>query len=51
MKKEYTIKELSEMYSLSTRTIVRHIESLVLKEKNKVLVPTDVVKLLEVRQK
>jgi len=49
MKKEYTIKELSDMYSVSTRTIVRHLESLILKEKNKVIVPLDVVKLLEVR--
>jgi DeoR/GlpR family transcriptional regulator of sugar metabolism len=49
MKKEYTIKELSDMYSVSTRTIVRHLEALILKEKNKVLIPYDVVKLLEVR--
>jgi len=49
MKKEYTIKELSDMYSVSTRTIVRHLDSLILKEKNKVLIPYDVVKLLEVR--
>jgi hypothetical protein len=49
MKNEYTIKELSDMYSVSTRTIVRHLENLILKEKNKVLVPLDVVKLLEVR--
>jgi hypothetical protein len=49
MKKEFTIKELSDMYSVSTRTIVRHLEALVLKEKNKVLIPYDVVKLLEVR--
>jgi hypothetical protein len=49
MKKEFTIKELSDMYSVSTRTIVRHLEALILKEKNKVLIPYDVVKLLEVR--
>jgi predicted secreted Zn-dependent protease len=49
MKKEYTIKELSDIYSVSTRTIVRHLETLVLKEKNKVLIPYDVAKLLEVR--
>jgi hypothetical protein len=49
MKNEYTIKELSDMYSVSTRTIVRHLENLILKEKNKILVPLDVVKLLEVR--
>jgi predicted secreted Zn-dependent protease len=49
MKKEYTIKELSDIYSVSTRTIVRHLEALILKEKNKVLIPYDVVKLLEVR--
>jgi DNA-binding MarR family transcriptional regulator len=49
MKKEYTIKELSDIYSVSTRTIVRHLDSLILKEKNKILIPYDVVKLLEVR--
>jgi hypothetical protein len=49
MKKEYTIKELSDMYSVSTRTIVRHLEALILKDKNKVLIPYDVAKLLEVR--
>ena len=49
MKKQYTIKELSDRYSVSTRTIVRHLDSLILKDKNKVLIPFDVVELLEVR--
>lgn len=49
MKEHYTIKELSDKYYVSTRTIVRHLKSLILKDKNKTLIPKDVVKLLEVR--
>ena len=51
MKEFYTIKELSDKYSVSSRTIVRHLNSLILKEKNKTLIPKDVVKLLETRHK
>lgn len=49
MKEFYTIKELSDKYSVSSRTIVRHLNSLILKEKNKTLIPKDIVKVLEVR--
>lgn len=50
-KKSYTLKELSDMYSVTSRTIVRHLKGLYFIEKNKVKVPLDVVKLLEVRHK
>lgn len=49
--RNYTIKELSDMYSVTTRTIIRHLESLYFIEKNKTYVPFDIVKLLEVRHK
>ena len=51
MKKEYTIKELADKLSVSTRTIQRHLKALYTKEKNKVLIPSDVANLLEVRLK
>lgn len=51
MKSEYTIKELSELHSVSTRTIEKRLKNLILREKNKVLIPLDVVKLLEIRHK
>lgn len=51
MKKEYTIKELSDKFSVSIRTIERYLKTLYIKEKNKVLIPLDVVNLLEVRHK
>ena len=51
MKESYTIEELSEELNVSTMTITRHLKGLVLKEKNKIIVPLDVVKLLQVRHK
>ena len=51
MKKEYTIKELADKLSVSTRTIQRHLKALYIQEKNKVLIPSDVANLLEVRLK
>jgi len=51
MKKEYTIKELADKMSVSTRTVERYLQTLYTKEKNKVLIPLDVVELLEVRHK
>ena len=49
MKKEYTIKEFSDRLSVSTRTIERYLKSLYRKENNKIIIPLDVVELLEVR--
>ena len=51
MKEFYTIRELSDKYSVSTRTIERHLKALILKEKNSILIPKDVAKLLELRHK
>jgi DNA-binding MarR family transcriptional regulator len=51
MKKEYTIKELADKLSVSTRTIERYLKSLYTKENNKTIIPLDVVELLEVRHK
>ena len=49
MKTEYTIKELSDRLNVSTRTVERYLKNLYTKEKNRVMVPLDVVELLEVR--
>lgn len=49
MKEHLTIKELSDIFSVSTRTIVRHLDSLILKKKNKVYIPLDIIELLKVR--
>lgn len=49
MKKEYTIQELADKMSVSTRTIERYLKSLYTKEGNKIIIPLDVVNLLEVR--
>lgn len=51
MKKEYTIQELADKMSVSTRTIERYLKSLYTKEGNKIIIPLDVVNLLEVRHK
>lgn len=51
MKKEYTIQELADRMSVSTRTIERYLKSLYTKESNKTIIPLDVVELLEVRHK
>jgi hypothetical protein len=51
VKKNYTIKELSDKFSVSTRTIERYLKSLYIKDKNKTLIPLDVVNILEVRHK
>lgn len=51
MKKEYTIQELADKMSVSTRTIERYLQSLYTKEKNKTIIPLDIVNLLEVRHK
>ena len=47
----YTIKELSDKLSVSTRTIERYLKGLYLKENNKIVIPLDVVELLESRHK
>ena len=49
MKKEYTIKELADTLSVSTRTIQRHLKDLYKTQDNKVLIPLDVVELLKER--
>ena len=49
--KYYTIKELSELHSVSTRTIEKRLSSLLIKDKNKVFIPLDIVELLEKRHK
>lgn len=49
MKKKYTIKELADRLSVSTRTIERYLKSLYTKENNKISIPLDVADLLEVR--
>jgi hypothetical protein len=51
MKNFYTIKELSDKLSVSTRTIERYLKGLYLKENNKIVIPLDVVELLESRHK
>ena len=51
MKTGYTIKELSDKLSVSTRTIERYLKNLYTKENNRVMIPLDVVELLEVRHK
>lgn len=49
MKTEYTIKELSDRLNVSTRTVERYLKNLYTKEKNKIMIPLDVVELLEIR--
>lgn len=49
MKQEYTIQELADKFATSPRTIQRYLKALYTKEKNKILIPLDVVELLEVR--
>jgi len=49
MKEFYTIKELSEKFKVSTKTIERHVKSLVRKDKNRVLIPLDIVEVLKLR--
>lgn len=49
MKTEYTIKELSDRLSVSTRTVERYLKTLYTKENNKIIIPLDVVELLELR--
>jgi hypothetical protein len=49
MRKEYTIKELCDMYQINPRTLQRHLSNLYTTNKNKVLVPLDVVELLKSR--
>lgn len=51
MKKHYTIQELADRMSVSTRTIERYLKALYIKESNKIIIPLDVVELLEVRHK
>lgn len=51
MKKYFTIKELADKLSVSTRTIERHLQSLYTKENNKIMIPLDIVNLLEARYK
>ena len=51
MRKEYTIKELADRLSVSTRTIERYLKALYTKENNKIIIPLDVANLLEVRHK
>lgn len=51
MKKEYTIRELADKLSVSTRTVERYLKSLYTKENNKIIIPLDIVNLLEVRHK
>lgn len=51
MKKEYTIKELADKLSVSTRTIERYLKDLYTKESKKTIIPLDIVELLEVRHK
>lgn len=51
MKKEYTIQELAHKMSVSTRTIERYLKGLYTKEGNKIVIPLDIVNLLEVRHK
>lgn len=49
MKKEYTIKELADTFSVSIRTIQRHLKNLYKTNENKVLIPLDIVNLLKER--
>ena len=51
MKKEYTIKELADKLSVSTRTVERYLKALYRRENNKIIITLDVVNLLEARHK
>lgn len=51
MKTEYTIQELADKLSVSIRTADRYLKGLYTKEKNKLIIPLDVVELLELRHK
>ncbi|WP_031429309.1 helix-turn-helix transcriptional regulator [Flavimarina sp. Hel_I_48] len=51
MKDQYTIKELADKLNVSTRTVERYLQGLYTKENNKIVIPLDVVNLLEVRHK
>lgn len=49
MIKEYTIQEVADRFATSTRTIQRYLKALYTKESNKIMIPLDVVELLEAR--
>lgn len=49
MKDFYSIKDLTNLFSVSYRTIERQLSKLVIKEKNKILIPSDIVEVLKVR--
>lgn len=51
MKDQYTIKELADKLNVSIRTVERYLQGLYIKEKNKIVIPLDIVNLLEVRHK
>jgi antirestriction protein len=46
---KYTIGDTATTFGVSERTVQRWIETLVFKEKNKILIPEDVFKLLKTR--
>lgn len=49
MENTYTIADIAATFHVSERTVQRWIESLVFKEKNKIIIPEDVFNLLKTR--
>ncbi len=49
--KDYTTKELAELFGVSIRTIQRHLATLVRQSQNTVIVPFDIVQVLLSRHK
>lgn len=47
--KNYTVSDIATTFGVSERTVQRWVETLVFKEKNKVLIPEDVFELLKTR--
>lgn len=48
---KHTISDISTTLGISERTVQRWLETLVIKEKNKILVPQDILELLILRHK
>lgn len=49
MEKTYTISDIAMTFGISERTVQRWIESLVIKDKNKIFIPEDIFNLLKLR--
>lgn len=49
MENKYTVPDIATTFGVSERTVQRWLESLIIKDKNKILVPEDVLNLLKLR--